>query len=184
MCLEVGGAGDAGLVARREAGEARHDGRSQRGAKAGTIVVGRVVTWLHTGGTTEREGVIAGEAEHGAKERDAGRDWARRAKDGQASWATAAQKAHQESLGEVVGVVSDGDEGAGVLSGEFGERGVAGAAGVGLGIAGRSADGNGGVDKGDAVRGGEGLDEAEVGLARPCGAQVVEDVGDDDVAGA
>lgn len=182
--LEVGGAGDAGLVARREAGEARHDGGSQGGAEAGAIVVGRVVTRLHTGGTTEREGVGPGEAEHGAKERDAGRDWARRAKDGQASRATAAQETHEEGLGEIIGVVGGGDEGAGVRAGEGGERGVAGAAGVGFGVAGRSANGDGGMDEGEAVRGGELLHESKIGLCVACGAHVVENVRDDDVVGA
>lgn len=206
----AGGVLGEGCQTLRHAGRSRFQKReylvTQPGTRARGVGVGVIGPPLPLGERADLFGVATRDREHGADEAD-GRVGVWRGAVGRGGWGRgqdarwvdraealdgcAAEETHEDGLGLIAGVVGGGDGVAGVGAGEGDKGGVALAAGKGLEVA---AGVGGGVALGQllgmnlcrhvfhAAEVGEFAGLCRVGAGEGRGAEVVDDVGDDQAA--
>lgn len=145
-------------------------------------MVGGVLDPVGVRGAAERDGVVAGDGEHGAEEEAAveGAGWEQAC---ETFWPGAAEEAHEDGFELVVGVVGGGDEGAGVVFGDGFEGGVAEGARAGLVVMAFGFGGDLLLEEWEVEACGEVLGGVARGEGFAAGAHVVDDVGDGEVGG-
>lgn len=152
-------------------------------AEARGVGVGGIALEIPVGGGADSLGLGAGEAEKRAHQDNIAAEGKPRCDSGEAASAGAADEAHQERFELVVGVMGGGDEGAVVTPRQGGECAVAGDAGIGFEIAGSGANADSGLGEGKAEVAGEFGRGITVGAGLAGWAQVVKDVGNNEVVG-